>query len=219
MPTYKNDLRALIAKYTEPDEADAAFSAVLRWTGQRKPNAQLPFLGHGGYASAFLVGKKVLKVTRDIDDVWASAILQNNPDKDLLKVYKVANIVPRTLWVILSEKLTPLSAPQRKKWKAAIPYLRLFSIFHAGLNYDAIMSAEDWIERQERATGVTKETRFVQSLLPRLTIWSDKLSEERGIACRDVSYTNIMMRGRTPIISDLGQSFLESYPSIPTLSY
>jgi len=190
--------------------------------GGEKPGAykNLSFLGSGAYAYVYWFKgnrSKVLKLTSDEDDAKACQILVKKPDKALLKVYAVRELVPHSLWAIITEKLTPLSSSEDRMWEEAHGAWETLglSLRHIGLDKMFMGDLEEAMEDAERA-GHGEWNRAIERVLPTLEVWMKKLTE-RGIIWRDLHRGNILMRGRVPIISDLGLSFVPRSGAIPIL--
>jgi len=88
--------------------------------------SELKFIGKGAYAHVFWIKndrKKVLKITKDYADAEALMPFFWKPDKNFVKVYRVAQLGSSGVYAILAEKLTPLSGREHNQWDELFDYI------------------------------------------------------------------------------------------------
>jgi len=183
-------------------------------------------LGEGSNGVVFWMNNhaRVLKLTRDIQDAYASEIVKKKPDKNLIKVYDVFEMgLPYfgEKWCIVNEKLTPLSSSEEKEWQNIILVARgryskygLPTMHELSLNW--VLEVQEWLDSERIWDAPYHILEAIRAHMPTLKTWA-KLLEDRGIEWGDLSLGNIMKRGHLTVISDLGFGRTSSSPSIPQL--
>ena len=165
------------------------------------------YLGKGAHAEVYWLKdrKKVLKITIDPSDAEASIVVQHKPDPSLVHVYDVCQITTpatrRTCYSLVVEKLTPLSPIAAARIKA---YENIFF----GLFYHFPTMKQIESPAYQKIIGITPEE------TEQYKIWAKAL-DARHIIWYDLQTANIMMRGHTKVISDLGASETMGGPKIP----
>ena len=172
----------------------------------------LATLGFGGYGTVFWLPdkSKVLKITEDHSDAYACEIVRKKPDKNLIKIYSVFSFgLPyfEEHYGIVAEKLTPLSASEVSEWEDVIDVVR----GHTDLKIPPLRFLDlAWCEATKSAMSAqpsyTYEPVF-SKYFPILEDWA-KLLESHGIEWGDLSVNNIMKRGPTFLIADLGAGYV-----------
>jgi len=177
--------------------------------------------------------KKVLKITFDYSDANAMEIVRKKPDPNaFLKVYEVYEVQPKKLYAIVAEKLTPLTDAAWDRYfkdffsytggsMDALDYNNL--LYSKGLSLEYVNAIEKSIEEHNKemreiyqemqevdSTNVIKDSEDdwlttapseeAYKILRRM----GKALEQRRIVFHDFNQSNFMMRGRTPVIVDLG---------------
>ena len=173
-------------------------------------------LGTGGHATVYWLSDrtKVLKVTKDVTDAHASAIVQRKPDPSLIKVYDVFQLYGcKTLYFIVAEKLTPLSG----KAEDLVSRLRDFP-YDIGIPLDPIIEELEEFEHarkhpanklEEKIPAYLKLHDITEKDIQQLWKWARAL-DRRDIVWNDFKKENIMMRGHDLVISDLGYNVAPS---------
>jgi len=196
---------------------------LLEWVGsEEEAYDNLVYFAKGAYAWVYWLKhnrKQILKITSDESDAKASMILKNKPDKNLLKVYDVIKIGNIDLWAILVEKLNPLSSSQTKMWEDAQGALDSMGVTfrYEGLTKDKLEEAQDAAE-DASSGGYQDWSSAIHRVLPTLEKWEKALAA-RGILWKDFHPGNVLMRGRVPIIADLGKTDIHGSPNIPKLGF
>lgn len=182
------------------DRVDAVEKAILERVGESS-NRSFKYLGEGGNAFVYWMSdkKKVFKLTIDGSDANASELVRKKPNEAIVKVYDVFKIqkksrsFPDPLCGIVAEKLTPLSGKNLKSIE------RLYNVVGTSLPISQADLQDRIEEEEEKKSGFVLTTedlhtldRFNQALLTLDIDWYDFYPE------------NIMMRGRLPVISDIG---------------
>jgi len=200
-----------------PEDLEAAqkyTEAVLSWAGEKPDNYELKFLGEGWDGSVFWLSdkKKVLKITLDPEDAKASAILKRKPDRDLYKIYKVGRILDG--YAIIAEKLSPLASSEHRTWDRVYNELKGMHLHPSGAQGPM---NEKWLEKvKDEALSEKWNFPAINEKLTQIEEWVD-LFTDRGILLQDFHAGNIMARGRTEIVSDMGRSKIVGGPSIPEI--
>lgn len=159
----------------------------------------LKFLGQGFFGDVFWLGdrKKVIKVTNDYEDAYASTIVKRKPDRNIVRVYTVFAFTDSypAIYGIVNEKLTPLGSSE----KAQINHLRKI--------WDKAVGQRTFITRENLDTFLDSSQieEVTDEQFAMLKTISDVFAD-RHIKWRDLSGDNIMMRGRDWVVSDLGFS-------------
>jgi hypothetical protein len=139
-----------------PFTAEGLMAALLDALGEKKMPSHL---GAGTFAEVYwLKGdrKRVLKITTDPADAYASEIVRRHPSKNLPRIHKVYEIVPRKLFAIVAEKLQPLSATEFKEWANVIPAIGMDDD-NSSMAYDLTDSllrrglSPEWVETWKQA--------------------------------------------------------------------
>jgi hypothetical protein len=202
---------------------EAAQYGVERWVadkildriGETKPPK---YLGEGNFAKAYWLKSqrnKVLKITQDWNDAKALQRVKDKPQKHLVKVYDVFNIVPMDLWGAVVEKLQPLSSAQYMRWEHWIDVveeelpkpLKRF-LLHEGLS-------DSWVDLLDEWLAQNPDTYLDDETLDQLRIWGKELTKLQ-IQTGDIHPNNIMEQGRRLLLTDLGYGKVPS-TSIPKL--
>jgi len=192
-------------------EAELALEAI----GQRldidpRDYKRFQWIGHGAYAEVYWIPdrKRVLKITRDNEDANVSRLVQKKPDKAFVKVYDVFEVFSYR-WGIVAEKLTPMSNSLEMSFGRClalctfldievVPISDILEFFH-----DPKVLDQPEVIDEMKAVRVSREE--VESFLKTLRKWERAL-DARNIFWKDVKPSNVMMRGRELVISDLGYS-------------
>lgn len=227
MPTIDKTFSKLLSSYYKDDKILEISSVIQQHIGVKNPLTNMPLLGKGSYASVFWLPdrKKVLKITSDKTDATASAIVKKKPDSSLVKVYSIFQLPPGVfgetkVWGIVNEKLTPLPSSSSNKIRAIRnlffdsnmvddPTIKNVKEFYSALN-NPQTKQQEYIPTYMQRFGVTE-----QDLQDIWVHWA-KVLEKRHIIWHDFKESNVMMRGRTYVICDLGFSTV-SQQSIPVL--
>jgi hypothetical protein len=216
----------LLSFYYKDDKILEVASLIQQHVGSKKPLTNMPLLGKGSYASVFWLPdrKKVLKLTSDKDDANASAIVQKKPDSSLVKVYNVFQLPPGVFgetkaWGIVNEKLTPLPSSSNKIRAISNlffdsnmvddPTMKSVKEFYSAL-HNPQTKQQEYIPTYMQRFGVTE-----QDLQDIWVHWA-KVLDKRHIIWQDFKESNVMMRGRTYVICDLGFSTVPQQ-NIPVL--
>lgn len=77
-------------------------------------------LGTGTQGTAFAVGDKVLKVTKDAKEAHAASVLVGQHLKNIVQFYGVWSLGDTGLYAILQEKLAPLQSDEAKAFDNAL---------------------------------------------------------------------------------------------------
>jgi len=169
------------------------------------------FLGEGNFAEVYWLNsqrKKALKITTDPLDAYALQRVHNKPQRHLVKVYDVFEIVPRKLWGSVVEKLTSLSQSDKQDWDqfwndlnsyldSAINELNSF-----GLSPEFASELVDLIE-SEQEEGIISVEVPGDPILEALQNWGKEL-QALNIKIFDLHSGNVMMRRDNYILVDLG---------------
>ena len=174
-------------------------------------------LGSGHFADVYWLPdhKKVLKLTKDVDDANACFILQHKPSPWLLKVYDVFKIMNQgrwTMYCIVSEKLTPLSSSQEKDFSLFTAFLD----YWFGNHFPTLKMIENAEEHKTDSWNRWRKTYTVSDYYVDLFKNWAKALDERNIRWGDYKVDNIMARRHLPVISDLGYSSVP-FENIPQL--
>jgi hypothetical protein len=164
---------------------------------------RIQYLGEGSYAKAYWLKddrKKVLKFTKDEADAQALFNMFWKPDRDIVRVFKVARIGSATAWAVLAEKLTPLSASEKKHWNNLFYYM--YNEWHIQPRGYGGMNRE-WLSDVQFKLQETGKYDEFQEQLEMLYVWTLELLK-RNIDFWDIHAGNIMKRGRQDILSELG---------------
>lgn len=231
-PTLFNHLVFYLQKQKDFSKEDWNEFGHLLQERLKDPLNHVTFLGSGAYGVVYWLSdhKRVLKITNDEMDAYASAIVLKKPSKNLIKVYDVFQFggpLFNSTWAIVSEKLTPLSFRQEEIW---------LSVWHLknGDYHDAFMGSgpapwkglttawvdevDKWLQDVDpRRPGVSSYKALVEAL-PDLKAWAKELSK-RGILWTDLKRDNIMNRNKRSVIVDLGFGKVSRHPSIPKISF
>ena len=167
----------------------------------------LKFLGRGSFADTYWLPDKtkVFKITRDKTDAITSAYLIGKKPQYIIRTYEVFQLSPH-LYGIINEKLLPLSGSQTKKWK------ELVDIYH-----NMILYGERVPKLSQSRLTVKWVTQFKEIVWATLDDLADQLENEFDalllfaselehyhIQWSDLQAGNILNRGHTSVISDLG---------------
>jgi len=211
--------------YTEEE----LLRGILERLGEKKAPK---FIGKGAYANVFwLQGnrKKVVKLTSDPMDAYASEIIRRKPDHDsFVIVHDVFEIIPHKLFGIVNEKLTPLTEYEAEEWMSWEHILWEYHDFFQELRFKESKGLTlDFLERLEAAHEKEKEReeeerRKVEEegeewygseyplpewpsedVMNKLEEWAWEL-EKRNIGCGDIRADNMMWRRRELVLSDFG---------------
>jgi len=195
--------------------------AILERIGESTVPTQQ--LGHGKFAVAFWLKqkrKRVLKITRDVEDAYAMQRVKDRPQKHLVKVYDVFEIVEHRLWGIVAEKLTPMDYEEKDAWQELWNILSSEEYAYLGDELvqngltpgfadevvDAIENPIDDGEEDEEDEDVW-DRHFYEvpedDILDALRNWGKELSA-LNIKFYDFHPGNIMMRRHDYILVDLG---------------
>jgi len=171
--------------------------------------SQLKFLGQGFFGDVFWLGdkRKVLKLTNDYTDAYASEIVRRKPDKNLVKVYQVfalADSYPAVIGIV-NEKLSPLASHERAK----LDYLR--KLWNKAIGQRTFLTRQN-LDKFVDSPQIEEVDDADYGLLSTLV----RVFTDRHIKWRDLSGDNIMARGREKVVSDLGFSESLKQP-IPVL--
>jgi len=180
----------------------------------------LKFLGKGGYANVYWLPdkKRVFKITKDKEDAQASGNIQGKRTTHLVRTYDVFQI-DRTYYGIVNEKLTPLSSSKANAWKMLT---NLYYDDVDNLFWDLPMISQDgltpqWVMAFKDAvfsSAYGENAEILEDEFDELLMFSTELVKYR-IQWRDWYHENIMNRGRTPVISDLGGGTISPRVNIP----
>jgi hypothetical protein len=170
----------------------------------------LTYLGRGHFAEVYWLEdkRKVLKLTKDKNDANACAILQRKPAKSLLKVYDVFKVTPdnKTIYGIISEKLTPLSSSQSEHFSLFTGFLDYWFGGNIATFFPTLSQIREAENRDpEKWKRWCTRYKITEKYLDLLKEWAKAL-ESRNIRWGDYKEENILNRGNTPVISDLGYS-------------
>lgn len=195
--------------------------SVLERIGEPAGNYNFSFLGRGGKANVFWLSdkKRIIKLTVDESDAQASEIVRKKPSKDLLKVYDVFQL-GRELWGIVAEKLTPIKGSEVDRWsnfRSTLETQQDFPRFDY-ITPKYVEKIQDVVEFLDDDPDDDEEffSAGFYVCLEQLGVWADELSQ-RNILWKDLISDNVMHRGRTLVISDLGRCKVSGAPRIEKL--
>lgn len=181
--------------------------------------------GYNGFVYWLSDRSKILKVSKDYRDLQASEKIRKKPDKNLIKVYDVFEMgLPyfQEKGFIVSEKLTPLSSSDKKKWqnvidstRGKVPWVNIPTLRTLTVNW--CVETQQWLESDEAYDAPDVVIEDLQECLPILKKWAILLDDERGIEWGDLALDNLMKRGNTTLISDVGFGSVRGAPSIPNV--
>ena len=158
---------------------------------------KLPLLGIGAYADVLWLPnkKRVLKITTDTSDADASFIVKQRPDPSLIHVYDVYQLWPHSEdYVIIEEKLTPLSGTFLKQMEHATFYFQ-------GIDITDERAVNNMLQKAAADEDVIPET-----IVQYIKNWGKVLGARHIHWGEDFHEQNVMMRNHKCVISDLGVS-------------
>jgi len=210
--------------------SDSLLEEALERTGH-EPGKSLKLLGDGTAAHVFWLSdkKRVLKITGDLPDAEASAVVMKRPAKSIVHVYDVFQV--KGAFFIVEEKLTPLSGSEKSTWKnfddwrdsAYSPNqarddegVRIEQGLETMLSH--MQLTDEWLHHLEAAFQSDPPTNFDPNLvMKQLRQWARDLTQ-RNILWGDIYWENFMSRGHQIVISDLGYGRVFGAPRIPRLA-
>lgn len=169
------------------------------------------FLGDGNFAQVYWLNsqrKKALKITTDRLDAYALQRVYDNPQRHLVKVYDVFEIIPRKLWGIVVEKLTNLSNSDKQDWDQfwndVNKYLdeAINNLNDHGLTPEFSSELVEIIELEQEISFIPLETPG-DPILDALQYWGQEL-QTLNIKIFDLHSGNVMMKRNDYILVDLG---------------
>ena len=190
---------------------------VSRWAGIAGP---FNHLGTGTMGAAYLAGDKVLKITRDISEAKAAAIIIGVDHPNIYKVFAVGSL-PKNRWAIITEYLPP-----------AIPEMH----FTARDMYTTIRSGTELAAKFFRWEGHGSLSPSGQETISASISWAppglDKEMIKRhfheiataltflfksGVRFTDIKPSNILSKDGAAAVIDLGRSFVKRDVEIPEI--
>lgn len=199
-----------------------ATSLSSRISAKDTPFQKLKLLGQGGRAYVFWLSdrKRVLKLTSDETDALACVLLGKHPANPIVRVYDVFRFGSTPYYGIVSEKLTPLAGAEYTEWRDISKIITedadLYDLpVWQGLTKTWVQETKEAIPDLAEAAGQAFANTF------RVYLWQLEKGQEslqqRGILWSDLTADNIMYRGRSLVISDVGRSRISRPPRIPKL--
>lgn len=195
-PSRERDARSLLRRFAD------SLNERYQQLGLNVDVAALPFLGHGLFGSTFaLDATHVVKVTGDRSEASACANLIGQQLDHVVGIYDVVQLGKQHLYCIVEERLRPL--PESTAVKMDDAQWLLWHLQNVDFDfYDAIDAAVEEADDDELSEAVVeRQIAFLVKLgVPSMI---EEL-ESAGIHFTDYHSGNIMLRGRTPVITDLG---------------
>lgn len=208
-----------IGSFISSSDIKTIIKAILDRLKETKPPK---YIDRGSFAFVFWLQKnrkRILKITTDREDAYAMQRLLNSPQRHLIKVYDVFEIIPNKLWGIVSEKLMPLDESEFREWEDfwfALDSDLLDGVFtELKMNGLSVSWVEDFIKevKDPPYTELTEEDEDWNleyymdlpddDILDALKNWGKELSK-LSIRFFDLHPGNIMVRRGDYILVDLG---------------
>ena len=177
------------------------------------------FLARGTMGPAYQFGDKILKLTKDASEAYASTLLIGKEHPNVATIYKVGKREGEVEfpYVVVAELLQPTGQATflvaREMYDAVRAGYGLGKKFHAWGGNDSL----DEMEMQSLNAMVSAAP---EELREEMKMRLDEIAsgmtflKENGVIYTDIKPSNIMLKNGKAAIIDLGRSSVKSYPQI-----
>lgn len=185
-------------------------------------------LGAGTQGTAYDIGGKVLKITKDNKEAVASHKIMGDSMKYVAKVEDVFRFPDSNLYGVVQEKLAPMDSADAKNFNKLLVFTGLpVWLKNASTWDDAVDKAMNYVEKRKAKGNITSPEgkrmiqwadQFLDSLEKKYNVrasWEEL--KGKGITFSDYQADNLMKRGSEYVLIDIGLSDVSGGAEPPTL--